>query len=66
MASIAICNLDDEVKRYLRMRAGFSGTSMEEELRIILRDTMEGQPLEALMMAQLEADAAARKNPAGA
>lgn len=66
MASITIRDLDDDVKRYLRMRAAFFGTSMEEEVRILLRDTMKQQPLEALMMAQLEAEAAARSNPAAA
>ena len=66
MASITIRNLDDDVKRYLRMRAGFFGTSMEEEARIILRDTMAQQPLEEMMMAQLRAEAATVNGQAGA
>lgn len=66
MASITIRNLDDDVKRYLRMRAAFFGSSMEEEVRILLRETMEQQPVETLMMAQLEAEAATRNHPAGA
>ncbi|MCC6009316.1 MAG: Arc family DNA-binding protein [Rhodobacteraceae bacterium] len=37
MASITIRNLDDEVKRRLRMRAAANGRSMEEEVRQILR-----------------------------
>lgn len=37
MASITIRNLDDEVKRRLRIRAAEHGRSMEEEAREILR-----------------------------
>lgn len=37
MASITIRNLDDEVKRRLRVRAAENGRSMEEEARRILR-----------------------------
>ena len=41
MASITVRNLDDEVKTGLRMRAAENGRSMEEEVRIILRDAIE-------------------------
>jgi len=37
VASITIRNLDDEVKRRLRIRAAANGRSMEEEVRQILR-----------------------------
>jgi plasmid stability protein len=37
MASITIRDLDDTVKRRLRVRAAQHGRSMEEEARIILR-----------------------------
>jgi len=37
MASITIRNLDDSVKRKLRLRAAQHGRSMEEEARHILR-----------------------------
>ena len=37
MASITIRNLDDDVKRRLRVRAAEHGRSMEEEAREILR-----------------------------
>ncbi len=40
MASITIRNLDDEVKRRLRVRAAMHGRSMEEEARDILRRAM--------------------------
>ena len=40
MASITIRNLDDGVKRRLRIRAAEHGRSMEEEARLILRDAV--------------------------
>lgn len=42
-ASITIRNLDDDVKRCLRVRAAEHGRSMEEEARDILRQVV-GQP----------------------
>ena len=38
MASITIRNLDDDIKRRLRVRAAEHGRSMEEEAREILRE----------------------------
>ena len=43
MASITIRNLDDDIKRRLRVRAAEHGRSMEEEARDILRRVV-GQP----------------------
>ena len=43
MASITIRNLDDDIKRRLRVRAAEHGRSMEEEARDILRQAV-GQP----------------------
>ena len=40
MASITIRNLDDDVKSRLRVRAAANGRSMEEEVRLILRDAV--------------------------
>jgi len=40
MASITIRNLDDGLKRRLRIRAAEHGRSMEEEAREILRQTI--------------------------
>lgn len=40
MANITIRNLDDDVKTQLRVRAAEHNRSMEEEVRIILRDTV--------------------------
>lgn len=41
MASITIRNLDDSLKRRLRIRAAEHGRSMEEEAREILRLVVE-------------------------
>lgn len=43
MASITIRNLDNEVKRRLRVRAAEHGRSMEEEAREILRQVVGQQ-----------------------
>lgn len=43
MASITIRNLDDCLKRRLRIRAAEHGRSMEEEARAIIRQAV-GQP----------------------
>lgn len=40
MASLTIRNLDDDVRARLRVRAAERGRSMEEEVRIILRDAV--------------------------
>lgn len=40
MASITVRNLEDDVKARLRMRAAAQGRSMEEEVRVILRDAV--------------------------
>ena len=41
MASITIRNLDDDLKRRLRVRAAEHGRSMEEEARAILRTVID-------------------------
>lgn len=40
MAAITIRNVDDALKKRLRMRAAQHGTSMEEEVRNILRTAL--------------------------
>ena len=42
MANIMIRNLDDDVKTQLRVRAAENRRSMEEEVRIILREAVNG------------------------
>ena len=44
MASITIGNLDDDVKTRLRIRAAKNGRTMEEEARVILRETLGRKP----------------------
>ena len=50
MASITIRNLDDEVKTRLQVRAANNGRSMEEEVRLILREAVgpESMPAKGL------------------
>lgn len=42
MASITIRRLDEDIKTRLRMRAAENHRSMEEEVRVILRDVVTG------------------------
>ena len=42
MANITIRNLDDDLEKRLRARAAEHHRSMEEEVRIILRDIVNG------------------------
>ena len=42
MASITVRNLDDELKRKLRIRAAEHGCSLEQEVRNILGDAVNG------------------------
>lgn len=44
MASTTIRNLDDEVKRHLRLRKAGNGRSMEEEARLILSEAVAPEP----------------------
>ena len=45
MASLTIRKLDDAIKSYLRLRSAKNGRSVEEEVRVILRDYLEGSPV---------------------
>ena len=44
MASLTIRKLDETVKAYLRLRSAGNGRSVEEEVRVILGDLIEGTP----------------------
>ena len=44
MASLTIRKLDETVKAYLRLRSAKNGRSVEEEVRVILRETIQGRP----------------------
>ena len=49
MASLTIRKLDDTLKAYLRLRSAKNGRSVEEEVRVILRELADGgtEPTEA-------------------
>ena len=44
MASITVRNIDDDLKRRLRVRAAENGRSMEQEVRNILKAALEDGP----------------------
>lgn len=46
MASLTVRKLDEEIKAYLRMRSARNGRSVEEEVRVILREMVQGVPFE--------------------
>ena len=46
MASLTIRKLDEEVKIYLRIRSARNGRSVEEEVRVILGEMVQGVPFE--------------------
>lgn len=48
MASLTVRQLDDKLKKLLRLRAARHGRSMEDEIRTILRSAAEEASLEAL------------------
>ena len=43
MATITVRNLDEDLKRRLRIRAAQNGNSMEQEAREILRHALQGR-----------------------
>src|SRR5215475_11838167 len=46
MASLTIRKLDEAVKVYLRLRSAGNGRSVEEEVRVILGELVQGRPHE--------------------
>ena len=50
MASLTVRQLDDRLKKLLRLRAARNGRSVEEEIRTILKGAAEDAGLEALDM----------------
>ena len=48
MASLTVRQLDERLKKQLRLRAARNGRSVEDEVRIILRDAAEGGGADAL------------------
>lgn len=52
MASMTIRNIDDQLKKRLRVRAASHGRSMEDEARDILRAALSTEPHAAVNLAQ--------------
>ena len=48
MASLTVRQLDEKLKKLLRLRAARHGRSMEDEVRVILRQAAEEAGLETL------------------
>ncbi len=44
MAALVVRKLEDTIKLRLRIRAAQHGRSMEEEVRVILTNTLAGEP----------------------
>ena len=44
MASLTIRKLDDAIRDELRLRAARNGRSVEDEVRVILREASQNQP----------------------
>ena len=66
MASLTIRKLDDAIKAYLRLRSAQNGRSVEEEVRVILREYLQGAPMRAASPASSPAGAPAPvARPAG-
>ena len=56
MASLTVRKLDEAIKVYLRLRSARNGRSVEEEVRVILREYLEGRPEPALPLLALPAE----------
>src|ERR1700692_4113 len=64
MASLTVRQLDDKLKKLLRLRAARHGRSMEDEVRVILREAAEESGREVLE--QFEPPAGATRQPSRA
>ncbi len=54
MASLTVRNIDDDIKKRLRIRAAERGRSMEDEVRRILKDAVDRDPPKNLADLALE------------
>ena len=63
MASLTIRNLDDDVKRQLRVRAAKNGHSMEEEARVMLRIALRNEERPTHNLLQLTRRRFAKQEP---
>jgi phosphopantothenoylcysteine decarboxylase/phosphopantothenate--cysteine ligase len=62
MASLTVRQLDDRLKKLLRLRAARNNRSMEDEIRVILRQAAEGAGTDILE--QFEPPARPSRRPA--
>src|SRR6202011_5379419 len=64
---LTIRKLDESVKTYLRLRSARNGRSVEEEVRVILREMIQGRPEQAAppQAVQQPAEAASRASGRG-
>jgi phosphopantothenoylcysteine decarboxylase / phosphopantothenate---cysteine ligase len=67
VASLTVRKLDDAIKACLRLRSATNGRSVEEEVRVILREYLEGSPVPdaAPLLPPAAAQAARRDTVAG-
>ena len=65
MASLTIRKLDDAIRDALRLRAARSGRSVEDEVRVILRDASQNNPSLAVPAARATATQDPSGQPAG-
>jgi phosphopantothenoylcysteine decarboxylase/phosphopantothenate--cysteine ligase len=64
MASLTIRKLDEGIKAYLRLRSAKNGRSVEEEVRVILREYLEGSSVPAgASLAPAEAGSPVTRHP---
>ena len=61
MASLTVRQLDDKLKKLLRLRAARHGRSMEDEVRVILRQAAEESGREVLDLIDPPSPPAQRK-----
>jgi phosphopantothenoylcysteine decarboxylase/phosphopantothenate--cysteine ligase len=66
MASLTVRQLDDRLKKLLRLRAARNNRSMEDEIRVILRQAAEGAGNEILEQFEPPARPSQREAPAAA
>lgn len=57
MASITIRNIEDELKSRLRVQAAQNNRSMEEEVRVILREALQVNQVRSASLADIVREA---------
>ena len=65
MASLTIRKLDEAIKDELRLRAARNGRSVEDEVRVILREASQDRPSFATPASQEAPRTAPATHPAG-